>query len=299
MFDRIMVLSDLTDTTEFAFKALDRLANRQSRVVLYHATIGATDQFYLADELRKTLNVRARRKARAAMDAYKEAIESRGLEVEAVVDVGSTYDNLPGAIARYDIDLVVIPTRIQHSLIRGVSNSVTARAIRTHAAPVLIVNQTFGESEGAWDGFNRLMHPVAFGPDHMHGIAAAESLAAKLGSDLHLVHAMRTLELDDFSQEFDEELGFAFRQDDMIAKAKARLEQKRAAVEGVTAHGDVFETESVATGLCQWATDQNMGGIVLPGVGQDRTRSMILGSVAEYLLKHAPCPVFICEKPLS
>ena len=298
MFDRIMLLSDLSDTIRFAYKPLDRLITRGSRVVLYHAVAGATDRFYLPETMQAQINKAARLKALDALGTYKQELEARGLEVEAVVDLGSTYNELPAAMERYDVDLVVIPTKSQHSIVRGISNSVTARAIRTHAAPVLLINEAFAERADEWKGFNKLMHPVAFGDNHAHSVDAAESLAAMFGSDLHLVHAMRSLELEDFYTDVPEELGWSFQQDEILKRATESLQARADAITSVNVQVDVFETEGVASGLCQYALDHGLGGIVLPGVGQDRTRQMILGSVAEQVIRNAPCPVFVCERPV-
>ncbi|GEM_PF-2049405 len=299
MFRNIMLLSDLTDITRLAFPVLDRLADRDTRVVLYHAHAGASERFYLADSIRAVINDATRKRVLAGLALFREELESRGLQVDMIAGIGSAYDLLPETIERLGIDLVVIPTRSQHSLIRPISNSVTARAIRSHQVPVVTVSDNASALASGWSGLGKILHPVTFGANHRHGIAAAESLASLLGSELHLVHCVRSLELDDFYAEFPDELGMSFQQDDILESARKRLEDRLTEVTSVTGHADVIEAENVGRGLCQYASEGGFGAIVLPAVGADRIRSQLLGSVAEHVIRNATCPVFVLDRPLG
>lgn len=300
MFQRIMVLCDLTDTTQLAWRPLDQLTTGDNRIVLYHAASGASERYYLPDETRAAIDVATRRRVQRDVNAVAEVMTKRGMNVEPVVDIGTVYDNLFAALERYDVDLLVVPTGVHHSLTRGISNSVTARAIRSRKVPLLIINERFADFAKDWVGFERVLCPIDFGPRHRHGLAVAASVARVLGADLSLLHVVRSLELDDFINDLPHELGRAFNQTDVVDAAAKRLDQLCSSLHS-DLHADTaaIEADNVGAGICAHAERTGAGAIVLPGVGADQTRTLLLGSVAEYVIKHAPVPVFICDAPIS
>jgi nucleotide-binding universal stress UspA family protein len=131
-FRNILVLSDLTDTTDFAFAPVAALARQHkgARVVLAHAVIGSTEQFFLDDAIRTRIDKKAMDKARPQLEEVASRKRAAGVDVETALEIGSPFNVLFWFAERYGVDCIVVPTRHQHSLVRRVSNSVTARAIR-------------------------------------------------------------------------------------------------------------------------------------------------------------------------
>lgn len=295
MFRSILLLSDLTETTTFAFAPVAALAKQHSgvRVVLAHAVVGSTEQFFLDDAIRTRIDKRAMDKARPQLEELGARLHAMGVDVEIAIEIGSPYNVLFQLAERYKADCIVVPTKHQHSVVRRVSNSVTARAIRAHALPVMTMNQHFGAQAGAFSGFGTVLHPVDFGPGQRDGVKAAAEFAGGVGAKLELLHVIRPFHLDDLLEGEDEADASAARAgvEAMHTRAEQGLADVLSRVSGVAAEARVLSADAPGEGICAHAAAIGASCIVLPALGRDKVRTQLMGSVAEYLIAHAPCPV--------
>ncbi len=295
MFRNILVLSDLTDTTDFAFAPVAALARHQKgvRVVLAHAVIGSTEQFFLDDAIRTRIDKKAMDKARPKLEEVAARMRAAGVDVETALEIGSPFNVLFQLAERYGADCIVVPTRHQHSVVRRVSNSVTARAIRAHALPVMTMNQHFGERAAGFSDFRTVVHPVDFGSGQRDGLKGAGHFAEGTGASLELVHVIRPFHLDDLLEGEDEQDAAAARAgvESMQTRAEQTLADVLSRVGGVKAEARVLTADAPGEGICAHAEAVGADAIVLPALGRDKVRTQLMGSVAEYLIAHAPCPV--------
>ena len=130
------------------------------------------------------------------------------------------------------------------------------------------------------------VHEVVVGTDFSPGahyaVLYAGELAKALGAGLMVVHV-------------DEKAAFVPGSD--LAKAESRLDRARIddlvrelVERDVRARG-VVRAGLAARGLCEAATEQSADLLVLGVHGRSCLPNAVLGSVAERVLREAPCPV--------
>lgn len=300
MFERIVMMTDLTDTSRRAFAPIAALAKRQNgmRVILVHSVVGSTERYFLDATIRKEIDDHARKRAQGPLEDLAEDLAELGVDVEAVLAVGSPFNVLPAIVKKYDAQLVVLPTRTQHSLVRRISNSVTARTIRDHVVPVLTINDHFDPE--SWSGFGPVVHPVAFGDSQRSGLITAEDMAAATESKLDLLHVLQPLNLASVYDDDERELARVIEQaaKDLKTKVEAGLADVLSKVTRVKGETHVVEHDNAGEGIVDYLTANHAGLVVLPALGRDAVHTQLMGSVAEHVIRHAPCPVLVYDQPL-
>ncbi|HKA87034.1 MAG TPA: universal stress protein [Haliangiales bacterium] len=138
----------------------------------------------------------------------------------------------------------------------------------------------------SWD---RILCPVDFSDTSRAAMDVAVDLAVKLGASLELYHAvappMASLP----------EAPFPGRQviDALVAASRKRLDEWKTDAEAMGApHVEVVQALGMsAEGILDRAHHSGCGVIVLGTHGRGFIKRAILGSVAEQVLRRAPCPV--------
>ncbi len=302
MFQSILVLTDLTDTTRFAFGPLVALSRLlpSVHVRLAHAVAGTTEQFFLDSALREAIDRKAVAKVQPKLDALVAELRTLGVDADGAIEVGSPYNVVFQLAEHFAADLILVPTRHQHSVVRRISHSVTARAIRAHALPVMTVSQHLGERGGDFGAFRKVLHPVDFGDGQLAATRAAEDFAAIAGATLHGVHILRRFDVDSMLEDDAEARAAALIG---IERAQTAAEQRLADVisnvKRVRAETMVLQAETAGEGLVQYARDIGADCIVLPALGRDKVHTQLMGSTAEFVIGHAPCPVLFHDGKLG
>jgi nucleotide-binding universal stress UspA family protein len=114
---------------------------------------------------------------------------------------------------------------------------------------------------------------------------AAAAIAARLKSELILVHVLDTSRYSDLSSELHEH----FRHS---RQGKLELEARRLERDGLTIHTQLIEG-SPATSLVEAALDSGAGMIVVSSVGQIAPSRWFVGSVAERTAQNASVPTLV------
>mgnify|MGYP002630278755 CR=1 FL=1 len=300
MFERILMMTDLTDTSRRAFAPVADLARRQkgTRVVLAHAVVGSTEQYFLDSLIRAQIDAKARAKARTGLDEIAAELSAMGVDVEPVLEIGSPFNVVPDLVQRYNAQLVVLPTHSQHSLVRRISNSVTARTIRDHVVPVLTINDHFDPK--TWAGFGPIVHPVDFGDQQRSGLLTAEDFAAATQTELQLVHVLRPMNLASIYDDDERELARIVEQsaDDLHGRVEAGMAEVLARLTRVKGQSRVLTHNNAGVGIVDYLSTVGAGLAVLPALGRDAVHTQLMGSVAEHVIRYAPCPVLVYDRPL-
>ena len=140
--------------------------------------------------------------------------------------------------------------------------------------------------------FSRILVPTDFSPPSDAALEYARILAAKFGSSLRILHV-----IDDptASSDFVAD-GFAPSTEDIRTTL---LEQARTRVEGLTnqvdrmryhAHADALLGMPAAT-IIDYAAATHASLIVMGTHGRTGLAHLLMGSVAEQVVRTAPCPV--------
>ena len=88
--------------------------------------------------------------------------------------------------------------------------------------------------------------------------------------------------------------------DDLMSETMTYLNKVAAtlAQEGVTAKCDVVEADNVADAIADYARKHNIDLIVKTTHGRGGLSRLVFGSVAEGVVRHAPCPVLLLRAGL-
>jgi nucleotide-binding universal stress UspA family protein len=131
-----------------------------------------------------------------------------------------------------------------------------------------------------------ILVPTDFSPCAEHALDYACALAAKLGAKLHLVHAIGGLFPELPIALTDQMLGSV--RDSSTAALARLVEARRADV----SFGEVRVIEGDPRDvILQAAADVHADLIVIGTHGRRGLSRLLLGSVAEDILRRAPCPV--------
>lgn len=139
--------------------------------------------------------------------------------------------------------------------------------------------------------------PVDFSDDSNHALEYAIALASRLHARLTLLHVIQSMSLG--GTDMGVALPYAYIQD-LEAELRQSLEGyvKRATEAGLQAeasllHGVPFQEILYA------AKTQKVDLIVMGTHGRTGLRHVLLGSVAEKVVRLAPCPVLVARQPMD
>ena len=186
-------------------------------------------------------------------------------------------------------DLVVVGTHARSGLGHVLLGSVAAEVLRQSDRPVLVVPEvTTGRAPGP---MRPVLVGVDFSPHTPAVLALARGLAEAYGAPLELAHVLEG------APEATVDFGGLFTLSDLRSErsegarvlAERGLERLAADASGVArvhALAGVAETE-----LVRLAQARDAGALVLGTHGRTGFDRLLLGSVAEYAVRHAPCGV--------
>jgi universal stress protein A len=143
--------------------------------------------------------------------------------------------------------------------------------------------------------FKTIICPVDFSEASYHALEYASRLAQIDGGTLILIHVLHNP-----SDEFFHPEGYVIGWDQAKARARAALEEaqvKRLAnypkTELIVDIGDPHEL------ILNLARDRKADLIIVATHGRTGLSHMVLGSVAEKVIRHAPCPVFVVRQSVE
>lgn len=142
------------------------------------------------------------------------------------------------------------------------------------------------------DGYKTILAPTDFSERATAALLHARILAARFGASIHLLHV-----LEDPVRGIGLEEGYTLP-DDYLTRAREhthqRLEKILTEEEGQS-HSAVLAIKegSPFVEIVRYAREQNVDLIVMGTHGRRLLAHMLLGSVAEQVLRKAPCPVLV------
>jgi nucleotide-binding universal stress UspA family protein len=142
-----------------------------------------------------------------------------------------------------------------------------------------------------------ILVPCDFSPYSEHAYSWALGLAEKWGAKVVLVHAAQLFSHMAYPESVYL-LDLKKMEDEIIGDAEKRLQEfvaKKGAspvvVEPRAVTGDPFWE------ICQTAEQEHADLIVMGSHGRTGLAHVLLGSVAERVVRHAPCPVLVARLP--
>jgi nucleotide-binding universal stress UspA family protein len=199
-----------------------------------------------------------------------------------------------------NIDLIVIATRGNTGFKHLALGSTAERVVRYSPCPVLVVRGADRKQKASRNGkfsrralgFRKILVPIDFPEWSMKGLAYAKAWARQFKSTLVLlnsVHFQYYVASDEYAR-YDLPLLMRYAE-------KAAREQMRDLVRKTDWNGLEVEI-SLQVGhagqqICACAEDGGVDLIVTSTHGTTGLKHVLIGSTAEYVVRHAPCPVFV------
>ena len=139
----------------------------------------------------------------------------------------------------------------------------------------------------------RILLPTDFSDTAGHALDYARDLAARYGAGVHLLHVVSDPRAQDWAGEVE---GLVVP--DLLAKWKRDAERRL----GEITLGDVETVRAIRVGhafveIIHHATEHAVDLIVMRTHGRGPVRHLLLGSVAEKVVRKAPCPVLTVRQP--
>ncbi|MCV6637382.1 TSUP family transporter [Candidatus Albibeggiatoa sp. nov. NOAA] len=270
-FERIMLVTDGSEFSGGAEREAIELA-KKANGQLFITSIVAVDPDYelLAPQLLEKQNAQAQ----TILDKVKQAAEMAGVKCETVLRQGSEiYEEIVSTAAEKRIDLIIMGRRGKSGLMRLMMGSTTARVIGYTDCNVLVTpraaNLTGQNVMVAVDGSR-------------HGDIAAETatnLAQYLNANVTVVSAIE----GDYSDRHRKEAK------SIVDRVVDLMKQK-----GVKASGEVL-MGSPATTIVDAAKDKAIDLIIMGSHGSSGFEKVLMGSVSDRVIGHAPCAVFVAR----
>jgi len=284
-FDRILLPTDFSTTARRALSFAAHLADRHGATLhILHVRTPADERAQppgvespqTEDELAEC--------ARRAAEGLGDPTATEGHHDVSMVRDRVVADSVPEAVVEYaeahDMDLVVMGTARRSGLQTLFPQSTASAVVRHAPCPVFTV---LDEPEIVPGPVERIFVGYDFSEPARQAVRYGEALADLYGADLSLVHVVRELMVP---MEYEVEMP-----DMDVEDVRARAE---------TALKDVSEREHrvfVSSGhparrLVELAEDHHADLLVIATHGRTGLRRVLLGSVAEQVIRQAPCPVF-------
>jgi nucleotide-binding universal stress UspA family protein len=277
----LFVPSDLSEASDGAFGHARLLARRfASHLTLYHAVPVVRPDEEVAPEVDQEIWRRAAGAAREFLSHRAETVPvGCGVQVERAT---SPADAIVSFIERHRPDLTVMATHGRRGLARVLLGSVTERVVRTARRPVLCVREP---DHGVALPYRRVLVPTDFSQTSRSAFPMAACLARGFGAEVLALHAAPRPGLDSLSG--------------VPARMEAEVPDESALAAFLLPDCTGLRViPRVALGfpwqvIVETARAEKADVIVMSTHGHDSVADRMLGSHAERVLRHAPCPVLI------
>lgn len=205
------------------------------------------------------------------------------------------------------IDLIVMSTRGNTGFKHFALGSTAEHVVRYSPCPVLVMHPADGQDNGSRKtekrplNFKRIIVPIDFSGCSLKGLDYAKAFAKRFGSELILFNSVAL----HYYFPGDEYARYDVPKLVMRSEHSAREQMgqliKKTDWKGVKVTPS-FQIGHAGDQICTEAIDQDADVIVTSTHGITGFKHMLVGSTAEYVVRHALCPVLVVpshERPAS
>ena len=295
---KILVPVDFSEASLAAIDRASRLATRfGAELNLVHVFepqppfVGTNDiPIYIPDA---EAEVHAREHLRSVAEVHELPLRPEHIHVRK----GRPYEEICYLARELGMDLIVIPTRGNTGWKHLALGSTAERVVRYSPCPVLIVRpgtkaDENGQAPAGSVSFRNIVVPVDFSDFSREALDYAKNLAREFGSTLLLLHSvyLQYYVTNDEYARYDFPLV-------MEGLEKFAQEQMRELVRNTARDGikveSMLEVGHAGEQICDRAKDRNADLIVTATHGRTGLKHALIGSTAEFVVRHASCPVLV------
>ena len=301
---RILVPTDFSRNAEEALRFAVPLARQLGgKITLLHSIDWQVNpQMRSAPGVIDTINKVAKDAAEHRLESLARTKVPQELLEKTIVEFGPAQVGIPEAARELKIDLIVISTRGHTGLQRILLGSTTARVVRYASCPVLTVRPVAGATKISGPKtanlgpiVTRILVPVVFSEGCTSTVRFATTLARIMQAQLTLLHVIAPLPLD--CSRYIAEI----QQYDAEVKLDAKQKLKSlAATLPKDIQSEVMLRQNIPhLGIIRAAREHRCDLITLPTRDLTSLKDFVLGSTAEKVIRHAPCPVLTFNRHLT
>jgi len=215
----------------------------------------------------------------ALAEARKMADESK-IMLRTVCEEGETHERIVDLADAENFDLIIMGRRGHKRLEKALVGSVTARVIGYSSRDVLVVPK---DNDIGW---KKILLATDGSKFSEAATERAIDFARSYGGILIIVSVV------DMPAEFYGEAPEAW--DNLVTKARGYVEKakKQAEASGVKAEAYVKEAETYQA-IIGLAEEKKADTIIMGSHGRTGLKRLLMGSVTEKVIGHAPCPVLV------
>lgn len=277
LYPRILAAVDGSPASLHALQEALRLANGGVTVIAVAPTsgLGAAASGRHLDAYRQEAQTQA-------LTAARELGQQAGVAVKTMEARGEPHEAIVAAARREDCDLIVVGLKGARQSPAALMGSTTARVIGFSPVAALVV------PEHASLGFANILAPVDGSRHSRRAAAEAVRISASSGGELMVLAVL------------DAPPGFAAEMPEVAADLMARLREVAADVQGrAESQGAPCQAEVLQGPASRVITAEaqrlGAGLIVMGSHGRTGLKRLLMGSVTERVLGHAPCPVLVVK----
>lgn len=296
---RILAPTDFSPPAEQACSLAARLANRlEAALVVFYALPIAEPASGLSSARSPASPESVRGETRERLRAWLEAAVPeewrRFLRIEVQIAAGEPAQEIAAAAA--GTDLIVMATHGRSGLGHLVMGSVTAAVLRTARVPVLALRA--GQADRPLTAVKRILCPTDLSPASEGARRYALLLANMLSAEVCLLHVISAAKVAGATDLPVSLPGEWLAAEVAVRERELASIQKEVKALGLAARQKVTVGAPAATILAE-AEAERADLIVMGTHGRRGLPHVLLGSVAETVIRKAPCPVLAVQAPGS
>ena len=237
---------------------------------------------------------RIERELKVPLDSLAGPMALEDIDVETVAEYGPASETIIGMAQESGCDLIAMSTRGRNILTSGLLGSVTYKVIHESPMPVLAIAPERARSNpGAGNEIDRVIVPLDGSAFAETVLPYATTLARRMGLKMTLLRVLPddapifgdSMSLVDMLAAVEEKAtGDA---NSYLARVARRVREPGLTVDEVLLHG------KASSSITEYAKRSGNGMIALTTHGRSGVSRLLLGSVAEAVVRESGCPVFV------
>ena len=289
-FHKILCPIDFSPGSQQAMRVAVRLANEaDAELVLVHAWYVPPIAFASGDTFPADAIQQMHDDAEHGLEvAVREATSLGAKRVSSKLLTGLPWSTIVDALGDATFDLVVLGTHGRTGLSRILLGSVAEKVVRHAPCSVLAVRP-----DGAAKAFTNVLCPIDFSESSRYAAELAAELVRPGGAGITLLHVIDIPvaysgepPMPDFLRDLDKRS--AERLDEWAARLRARVAVP------VTTRSRIGQPGAETLAVLDEAPEIDL--VVMGSHGRTGLSRVLLGSVAEKIVRHAKCPVLVARK---
>jgi nucleotide-binding universal stress UspA family protein len=288
----ILVATDFSDTANLTLeRALEIARGHGSEIILLHVmqaempTVVASEMIVVPPDYEGMLREASSQGLRSAGGRVRAA----GVRVREVLEQGPPARTIAACADAIGVDLIMVGTRGHTGLKHLILGSVAEEVVRISTRPVLTVHPG---DERPIEPVQKILFPTDFSPAADQALRAAIRLLVGSGKArvllVHTFHiAPAVVPLGGFGSGLEPDFVESAQElaDKATAPTAKALRDRGFDVEVLVVRGDPAQV------VTELAREHDVDVIVMGTRGHSKIRQWFLGSTAERVVEHAPCPV--------